>query len=510
MSTTNNRKKLDDLYRILDVDPTATNLELRDAYLKLAGRYHPDKNPEGKTKFIDISSAYQILTNPERREQYLVDKNDSCLYRAEPSDRSFEAFIEALTESFYRQKEKYRIEKLCKAADIGLNLYAHQCISLEDIYLGQEVTVKYTRMVICQQCHGHGKTPIYIQCTDCHGTGYVTVKRKKKKRRSYVNVNVEVACNRCGQKGRVRKYEQCSKCHSNKYVEMDDAVQVRVLMGGPTDGKIRVSKRGHETHGEQSILSDLIVLLYLRHHPRLHWKTGTSTLVARVPITLTEALLGLDRVVVVHLDGRKIKVYQPTGKIIRPGTVMRIPGEGMRFGPSSTGTTNSSIHTWKKNNLKMKPNGDLLVEFDIQYPDKLNLTTYMIEQLANILPLCIPPEQDTESIYFERSTDSGSLLGRPIPSALADDSSGTIVERVMIEENLDDKSDIMKKALSMHQDGFCPHCATKPLFDEKMFKTVASCCVEEPTIGSLSEALFNNDADDDYYDYEEEDYDLYS
>ncbi|KAG2227814.1 hypothetical protein INT45_002052 [Circinella minor] len=509
-SSNNNLKKLNKLYRILGVRGNSTKLELRSAYLKLVKRYHPDKNPEEKVKFIDICSAYHILTNPERREQFLTNSNT---HPAKLKDY-YDVFSEIIAESFLRHAEKQRIEKLCRAADIGLNLYVHQQISLKDVYFGRELTVNYDRMIICQQCHGHGKTPVYNQCSICQGSGKVNRRRKKKKRHGHTHTPFNVICGDCSGTGRVREFEQCNQCRGNKYIKTQNSIQVQIPMGGPADGKIRIPKQGHETRGEETTLSDLVILFHLRHHPVFDWQVNTSTLCAHVSISLSEALLGFDRVLLVHLDGRQIKVSQPVGKIIYPGASMRIPGEGMRYD--------------NKNESKNLMDGDLLIEFNVEFPTKLILSTNMIEQLTSTFSLNVSPMNDTSFIRFEQGGGNSVFLGRSTASfssspSIKDDedkrnNDGPVVERLMINENalngvddIDDvkKTDTVKKIRSLQRRGFCPQCVSKPLFDEKIFVKKASCSTDNTQL--VGNCLFDMDMyETEDGDHSEEEEDLYS
>ncbi|KAI8146203.1 DnaJ C terminal domain-containing protein [Fennellomyces sp. T-0311] len=430
--------RVNDLFNILGVRPYATRIELRNAYLKLAAQYHPDRNPEGEEKFIEISSAYHILTNPECLTQF-IDRDDGILTRRDPVDY-LQVLAEMINEPIRREAERYRLSKMRKDADIGLNICVDVPVTLENIYLGSKILVKYTRMVLCHECHGVGTTAHQVPCSNCQSTGEVQTTRRKKKKngRGYMYVQVKSQCTRCSGRGHISQNSTCARCLGEQYVEVQDSIQVKLPKGGPTGGKVRVPKRGHETFGEKNILSDLILLLHLRHHKELHWIPGTSAILARVSITLYEALLGFDRVLVNHLDGRKIKVSHPAGKVIKPGMVKRIPGEGMRFDSD-------------------KPAGNLLIEFTVKFPEKLTLTAAKIDQLKSILPTHEPAKP---WFQFLRSKENGSLSGHGNSGSSAADE-GMVVERTMVDVNDED----MDAGCIPSQDGFCEHCATTPLFD---------------------------------------------
>lgn len=134
-----------------------------------------------------------------------------------------------------------------------------------------------------------------------------------------------------------------------------------------------------------------------------------------VPITLNEALFGFDRVLFTHLDGRKIKVFNPSGNVIDPFSKKYIRGEGMPIAYDSS------------------RKGDLIITFDVQFPRKLVVTPSQKEQLVKILG----QQDDIPTVPFERVSHDGIGNYRPTDTSSSSSDASTVHERALVDDTND-------------------------------------------------------------------------
>lgn len=168
-------------------------------------------------------------------------------------------------------------------------------------------------------------------------------------------------------------------------------------------------------------MSHVIVGINLIGHRDFKLHHNQRDLITVVPITLSEALLGFDKVLLTHLDGRKIKVSNPAGNVIDPSSKKYIRGEGMPIAYDSS------------------RKGDLIILFDVQFPRRLVLSSSNQDQLTSILN----QQQDISTVPFERVSQGGNDSYRPTTASSSSSSSdaggATIVhERALVDDTASD------------------------------------------------------------------------
>jgi molecular chaperone DnaJ len=339
-----------DLYLILGVPPSATTADIKRAYRRLARRYHPGINPGDRTaeaKFAEISSAYETLVDPSRRQQY--DQSGAAVASAaQEAVRSFEFtefdFSVAATGAQAATFSELFAEVLHPIPghgparpEPGADLHAELTVSFVDAMRGVERQVIVTRQVPCAGCGGAGQIVKPAgRCASCQGTGRTRWARG--------HLVFSKACAACGGTGQLR-FLRCATCAGHGRTARSEAVPVGVSPGTFDGVRLRIPEKGHAgRHGGRP--GDLYVAVHVESHPV--FRREGDMLLCRVPVAVHEAALGA-RIDVPSLEG-PIKLRVPPGT--QGGHQFRVSGRGVP-GPGGV-------------------RGDLLVEVALVLPPALD------------------------------------------------------------------------------------------------------------------------------------------
>jgi len=325
------------LYETLGVQKTATDKEIKKAYRKLAVKHHPDKGGD-EAKFKEVSAAYEILSDSDKREKYdkygLEGVADEGGGGADASDL-FSMFFGGGGGGGRRRGPK-------KGPSVNHPLK----VSLEDLYNGKTVKLAVTRKVIvgdpktCGRCKGQGVVlevrqigPGMIQqmqrpCSDCNGKGYIAQTKSERK-----------------------------------------VLEVHVDKGMKNDEKIQFKGMGDETPNMEP--GDINFIVQEKVHS-LFKRKGADLLVMKT-VSLNQALCGF-KWEITHLDKRKIVICTKPGEVIKPEAadnkpfVKIVPDEGM---PS-------------RGNPFVR--GNLYILFQVEFPTDNSLSPDVLATLKKILP----------------------------------------------------------------------------------------------------------------------------
>lgn len=338
-----------DYYEILSVSRTAGESEIRHAYRKLAMKYHPDRNPddaEAAIKFREAAEAYEVLRDPEKRARYDrfghagVQGGGNGFANAEDI---FAHFSDIFGDLFGFASSGPRQEQ---GPDLRYNLN----ISFSQAAHGDEVSIKLPKHINCPDCKGSGAAPdAKIEtCRNCRGTGQV--------RRSQGFFQIAMPCPACQGTGQSIS-RPCPRCKGNCVVRDTREILVRIPAGVDNGTRLRVRNEGEPgMHGGPP--GDLYVVLTVDDDPR--WQREGSNLIYTQEISFVQAALG-HRVDVPGING-SLNLDIPKGT--QPGTLLRIPGEGMPLpGRKQRGDMYVSIKVLTPTNLTERQE-ELLHEFE--------------------------------------------------------------------------------------------------------------------------------------------------
>ena len=352
-----------DYYEVLGVQRESSKDQIKDAYRKLAMQYHPDRNksPEAEEKFKEISEAYAVLSDDQKRQQYdtLGHAGFDQRYTSEDIFRGtdFDSIFRDmgfgdLFRTFFGGGfgGGFGAERVTRGQDIGFEL----AITLEEAAKGTEREIEVPRTETCDVCGGSGAAPGTMAkvCPRCGGSGQVQNMRK-----SAFGMYVQVTtCPQCRGKGRIIE-TPCPNCHGSGLVKKRRKISVRIPAGIDEGYQLRLRGEG-EMVGNGGEPGDLYVIVHVKPHQQL-MREGDDLWYVAV-ITYPQAALGAE-IAVPTLDG-------PTTIRIHPGTqageVITLRGKGMpRF--------------------RAYGRGDLQVRIGVSVPEKLTPEQrVIIEELA--------------------------------------------------------------------------------------------------------------------------------
>ena len=361
-----------DYYDILGINKNATKAEIKKAYRKLALKYHPDKNPDkdAEEKFKEISEAYAVLYDDEKRQMYDqyghsgIDQRYSYedifrgadfsdIFRGMGFDFGFGGFDD-IFEQFFGHRAGFgrRTQVRRRGADLRYDIQ----ISLEDAYNGLKTEIQVPRSETCDTCHGSGAKPGTQPktCPQCNGTG-----QQKTSRRTAFGMFTQITtCNKCGGKGTTIE-EYCPTCRGLGRVQRTRDIELKLPKGVDEGSQLRLAGEGEAGDAGSG---DLYVVVHIKQHP-IFERRGSDLYMSQ-PISFPEATLGT-KINIKTIDGTVEKVKIPEGT--QHGDVIRLRNKGM---PS----------------LRGRNYGDLYLDIKLRTPTNINRKArYLLEELQKEL-----------------------------------------------------------------------------------------------------------------------------
>ncbi|KAK3582279.1 hypothetical protein CHS0354_023818 [Potamilus streckersoni] len=347
-----------DYYDVLGVPRNVTTDELKQAYRKLAVKYHPDKNPNDNTveaKFKEVNEAYEVLSDSDKRARYdqfghagvgssaASDKGNpfSGGQAGGFSDISdiFESFFGGGGRDPLGRSRKRKRGMGTKGNDLQIKMK----LTLEEIALGVEKTIKVKHDVVCTSCNGSGASGGgHDTCSTCKGEGEVR----------YVSnsmfgqvVNVQT-CPNCGGEGRVIK-NKCTSCYGRGAVAGESTVKVNIPAGVVTGNYLTLEHRGNAGNNGGPA-GDLIIQIIEEEHKV--FKRQGNDIICVLDIPYSKAVLGT-KVEVVTIEGTKEQINIPAGTPVGYEFVLNGKGVGV---------------------LNQKRRGAMRVKINIEVPSKVS------------------------------------------------------------------------------------------------------------------------------------------
>ncbi|KAH8360909.1 hypothetical protein KR200_000023 [Drosophila serrata] len=340
------------LYEVLGVAPDAGAEEIKKNYRKLAKEFHPDKNPDAGDKFKEISFAYEVLSDPEKRRIY--DR-----YGLKGLQEGAEGFSDA--SDFFAQWFPFERSSTGGRGKREGKVVVKVELTLEEIYVGgMKKNLEYKRQKLCGKCKGDGGPKEGREsCEACGGAGRATAF-------TFMGLSpFDATCPACDGRGfTIKENMKCSPCHGSGFVEEKMKRDLVVERGAPHMLKVPFVNEGHQMRGGE--FGDLIVVLAQKDHS-LFQRRHANLYMHDLEVNITEALCGYKHCFK-HLDGRNVCLSTQPGEVLHHNHIKMVRGCGM---PDFSQPTIC---------------GDLYVKFKVTFPDNDFATAPQLAMLEDILP----------------------------------------------------------------------------------------------------------------------------
>ena len=341
-----------DFYEILGVSKSSPQEDIKKAYRKLAIKYHPDKNPDdpsAEDKFKEAAEAYEILSNPEKKQRY-DQYGHQGLGGASGGgsmnmDDIFSQFGDIFSngspfESFFGNSGG----RGGRTSKRGSNLRIKLKLNLEEIANGAEKKIKVKKYNPCESCNGNGsKNGSSLQgCTTCGGSGQV-----KKVVNTMLGQMVSAStCPTCEGDGSMISHK-CGTCHGEGRELKEEVISIKVPAGVAEGMQLSMSGKGNSP-SRGGVPGDLLIVIEEEEHEFLK-RDNQNNVIFDLYVSFVDAVLGTTTEVPTIEGKVKIKIDPGT----QSGKILRLKGKGIK-----------DVNGYQK--------GDQLIYVNVWTPQELN------------------------------------------------------------------------------------------------------------------------------------------
>ena len=322
-----------DYYEVLEVSRSASVDEIKKAYRKLAIKYHPDRNPgdaEAEAKFKEAAEAYDVLHDPQKRQQYDqfgFDAPGGGFGGGNPFGGAGGFSMDDIFSMFGdvfgghgggfggfggggQQAPKYR----------GSDLRLKVRLSLQEVATGVTKKFKVRKDVTCEHCHGTGAEggSGTETCPNCHGSG-VEIRTQQS---MFGMIQTQTACHVCGGEGTIIK-NKCTHCQGEGVVKGEEVVEINIPAGVAEGMVVNVPGKGNA--GKHNGVTGNIQV-YIEEEPNDTFVRDGQNVIYNLLLDFPTAVLG-GQVEIPTIDGSNVKIPIEPGT--QPGKTLRLRGKGL-------------------------------------------------------------------------------------------------------------------------------------------------------------------------------------
>lgn len=293
-------------YKVLGIDKNSTPDEIKSAYKKMAMKHHPDKNqgnPESEEKFKEVLNAYEILSDPQKKQHYDMtgqapgNSGGGNPFQGHGFDMNdiFSQFGDIFGGFGGRSSNQRRQRR-------GNDLRVKVNVDLSDIIFGAKKTIKYNRHDKCSTCSGVGGSDA-SSCSACNGTGQRTIVQQT----PFGQIRQATMCNLCNGEGQIVK-NKCKDCSGSGTKIKEEKVEIDLPKGAVNGTYLTMPQFGNYT--KSGVAGDLQIVI--EEIPDKVFKREENNLIYNQSISVIDAILGKD-----------FEIDSPHGKIkytIKGGT----------------------------------------------------------------------------------------------------------------------------------------------------------------------------------------------
>ena len=344
-----------DYYEVLGVDKNATEDQIKKAYRTIAIKYHPDRNPgnkEAEEKFKEAAEAYDVLHDPQKRQQY-----DTFGFNGPGAGGGFGGFgtsmnmddIFSMFGDIFGGHAGFggfgggrRGPQVQRGSDLRLKVR----LSLDEIAHGVTKKFKVRKDLTCSHCQGSGAAPgsTSEQCPTCHGSGVITHSTQS----IFGMMQTQGVCPTCNGEGTVIK-NKCPHCHGTGIEKGEEVVEIKIPAGVAEGMIVNVPGKGN-AGPHKGVNGDIQV--FIEEEENDTFVRDDNNLIYNLLLDFPTAALG-GEVEIPTIEGTKLKVKMEPGT--QPGKTLRLRGKGL---PAVQGYG--------------RGNGDLVVNVSVYIPKELS------------------------------------------------------------------------------------------------------------------------------------------
>ncbi len=309
-----------DYYEVLGVERSAGDSEIKQAYRKLARKYHPDVNPgskEAENKFKEATEAYDVLSDPDKKARY--DQFGHAGMDPNQAGGGFGDFggFGDIFEAFFGGGGGPRRSGPKRGADLRYDL----TINFEEAVFGAEKEIQINRYENCADCQGSGAAAGThpTTCSQCQGTGQIKVVQ----RTPFGQIQTARTCPGCHGEGK-KITTPCKTCAGQGKVRRAKTIKINIPAGAEEALQLRSSGDG-EAGSKGGPAGDLYIIVHIRSHK--FFERHGNDVYCEIPITFVQAALGAE-IEVPTLDGN-VKMKVPEGT--QTATIFRLKGHGIPY-----------------------------------------------------------------------------------------------------------------------------------------------------------------------------------
>ncbi|KAJ6337979.1 hypothetical protein OIU76_007621 [Salix suchowensis] len=314
-------------------------------------------------QFKELSQAYEVLSDPDKREIYDQYGEDALKEGMGPGGgggghNPFDIFESFFGGGGFGGGSSSRGRRQKQGEDVAQPLK----VSLEDLYNGTSKKLSLSRNILCAKCKGKGsKSGAFGKCRGCQGTG---MKVSIRQIGLGMMQQMQHVCPECRGSGElISEKDKCPHCRGNKVTQEKRVLEVHVERGMQHGQKIVFE--GQADEAPDTITGDVVFVLQLKKHSKFERKM--DDLFVEHSLSLTEALCGY-QFALTHLDGRQLLIKSNPCEIVKPGQYKAINDEGM------------------PHHHRPFMRGKLYIHFNVAFPDSGTLSPEQCRTLETILP----------------------------------------------------------------------------------------------------------------------------
>jgi molecular chaperone DnaJ len=371
-----------DYYEVLGVQKNASKEDIKSAYRKLALQYHPDRNkePGAEEKFKELSEAYAVLSDDEKRKRYDIYGHVGAEEVFRGSEANFEEIFRDVGFGGFRDifEQIFGGSRGGGGGFFGDDLFGFGFggsssrrrgrdiiydmeLTLEDVLSGRKEEVEVPRFDRCKECGGSGAAPgtRLRKCTVCDGQGQT--KRVYSQNRFSTIVTME-PCKTCQGQGQIID-RPCTNCKGSGRAKQVKKIKLEIPPG--VEDGMAFQLRGEGEVSEAGIAGDLIVRLHIKPHPTFE-RLEDGHLLYNIDVKFTDLALGTDLRVPTLEGSEKLKIQEGTPA----NAILQIKGKGLpRYGSAGRGDLHVRINIRVPTKLTGRQKA-LLKELDNELNDR--------------------------------------------------------------------------------------------------------------------------------------------